>query len=197
MSRSSPAYFAGLEFAPIFSVEIVIPRISPRLAQRANVAASNPCVYFRQGICIPVLDHFILHLSSRLSTLITLVHSSLLPGGFLNQRFQILRHFYISINLDSICPFLSFKVSSSYGNRSALISPMTQLKFFQPVQSPIHFPRQPSCSEFLRHLLSRPLVLNVFFSLSRVHTKVRSSMSQDRVKSLLLLSVQRNIIVSE
>lgn len=211
------------EFSKIFkSVEtycnkigigICIPRISSRQAHRSNIATNSPESYYRVTIFIPFLDNFIDQLHDRflshkniLSSFTCLFpNSDFKISNDVEESFKLLSEMYKDIiyenNLGDISEYSRNVELQLWQNSFKHQSDIIQTK---KTVTDLYFQCDPQIYPIISKLLQIFITLPVttatgersFSTLRRLKTYLRNTMGQNRLNSLALLNIHRDIEVN-
>lgn len=194
------------EFAEIFlelketcdflEIDMKMPRMSTRQTNRSNIPLATPLAYYRATLFIPYLDSLIMSLESRFTDLnetpfkAILIHPTMMKNtkkdAFI-KAMKELSQFYEIENLEAEArTWYDFWKNKDCDEKVNLNDLLTETAFFPSVKKAL-----------LNYMTIPPTTCSVersFSTLRRVKTWLRSTMSQERLSSLCLLSVHRDRI---
>lgn len=181
------------EYENMFDMEFKIPRITQRQTMRSNIPADSPETYFRISIFIPYLDSLISSLTTRFSEDTTIAFSlvNLHPSNVLNINEEIIRNIaehYNFENFEAEC----FTWKEMWKNKTA----SDDIGFSTLLNEECQF--FPKIANAIKIFLSLPpttcSIERSFSTLRRVKTWLRSTMAENRLAGLCLISVHRDKI---
>lgn len=183
-------------------IEICIPRICKRQTNRYNILSNCPEEYFKISICIPFLDYFIDQINTRF-----IQHKSILKG------FQVLFINELDNNNEILQLIDFYKDSDDLSEPDIVIAeiktwknvlkrtevnqkPKTVIQFLQFCDEDLF----PNVCKLLKLLCLLPVTTctseRSFSSLRRLKTYLRSTVSEDRLNGLAMLSIHRNEVLT-
>jgi len=183
-------------------VNVCIPRISGRQAHRSNVATNNPESYYRVTIFIPFLDNFINQLHDRflsheniLSSFTCLFpNSDFKISNDIEESFKLLSEMYKDIiyenNLDDISEYSRNAELQLWQNSFKHQSEIIQTK---KTVTDLYFQCDPQIYPIISKLLQ--IFITSFSTLRCIKTYLRNTIGQNRLNSLALLNIHRDIEV--
>ncbi|XP_062592729.1 52 kDa repressor of the inhibitor of the protein kinase-like [Saccostrea cucullata] len=182
------------------STTLAVPRMCNRQTSRNNVSADTPEQYFCRSVFIPYLDHLLSELKSRFSTAnaITSKALSLIPSNLHLLDDQQVRSIVDHFENDLPCKEQFFSEiqlwKREWSNPELSMSLPDNLRStIQQTNSKFY----PNISTILRLLLLMPVsaasVERSHSHLKDVKTKKRCVMSEDRLNSLMLLYIHRDL----
>lgn len=183
-------------------IEICIPRICKRQTNRYNILSNSVEEYFKITICIPFLDYVIEQLNTRF-----IEHKSILKG------FQLLFINELDNNNEILELIDFYKDSDDLSEPDIVIA---EIKMWKNVLKRTEVDKKPKtviqylqfCDEDLfpnvNKLLKLLCILPVttctsersFSSLRRLKTYLRSTVSEDRLNGLAMLSIHRSEVLT-
>lgn len=184
------------EMAQISDIEIKIPRITGRQTHRSNVPATSAEQYFRLNIFIPYLDSLITSLKSRFSE-----DSSI--GFSLSRLHPKITRNNVFLKSDQIK-----NITEKYGleNFEAEYTTWVATWKIKEVSENVDFSEllsndcefYPSIQKGLKIFLTLPptscSIERSFSTLRRVKTWLRSTISENRLSGLCMMSVHRTMV---
>ena len=184
-----------------------LPRVCGRQRHRFNVPADTPCEYYRRTISIPVLDHLLSELDARFNKHqqtalqgLCLVPSVLITKEMEDISPQVCQLVYdddlphsCSLQSELHCWHLKWKKQELEHGRSSL---PTTPSFTLPHASSLF----PNIKVLLLILCTLPVTScsaeRSFSGLKRIKTALRSTMGNERLSSLTLLHIHRDIDIN-
>ena len=186
-------------------VEPSLPRLCGRQSHRSNVPAQTPSEYYRRTVTIPVLDHLLSEMEAQFSTHqetallgLHLIPSILVTNTVeeLEQKIQPVKELYVRDLMDD-----SFSVELHQWHLKW--TKEKDLHGTEALPNNLAF-TLPQCSSYfaniriLLHILCTLPVTSCssersFSALKRVKTPIRSTMSNQRLASLTLLHIHKDI----
>lgn len=181
------------ETCDLLEIEIKTSRTTARQTHRSNISMTNPIDYYRLAVFIPYLDSLIVSLESRFNdhnktpSKGILIHPNILKNTekdtFVNAM-KDLSKFYDNENLEvEARTWYDVWKNKDCGEEVKLIDLFSETTFF------------PSIMRALVNYLTIPpttcTVERSFSTLRRIKTWLRSTMSEERLSSLSLLSIHR------
>jgi hypothetical protein len=185
------------KIAEIFCIELSMPRIVSKQIQRSNFSTSSVEDYFRISLFIPYLDSLISSLGIRFSeenripTFLCILHPSRIKYLTISEYLKKIEPLQSMYNIDNFRGeaeswFSLWKNSNDVEVDENVCYSELILK---------HCTFFPAVSQAIKILLTLPpttcTIERSFSTLRRVKTWLRSTISQDRLNGLCLLSVHR------
>lgn len=183
-----------------FDVDIKIPRLAARQTQRANYATDNVEDYFRYSLFIPYLDSVIQSIEIRFSQetedayALSIFHPHLITN---DEKFSVLRTKIHTIS--ELYGIENLNVEAETWKEmwvSKLDTDLEQLELVGLIGEHCQF--FPNIRKVLKIFLALPptttTIERSFSTLRRVKTWLRSTMSEERLSGLCMLSVHRELV---
>lgn len=187
-------YDKSVDYATKFKLEIKIPRITSRQTHRANYLSNGSEEYYKVSLFIPYIDSIIQSISIRFSDdasiafLLSEIHPSKLGRELINKKDEITQKY----NLDNFAEEIETWVE--LWQRKTI---KENLDFQEILSNEVQF--FPSIKKAIAIFLALPptsvTIERSFSTLRRVKTWLRSSISEDRLSGLCLLSVHRQQVL--
>lgn len=194
-SNFAEIFSNALSTCETLNIEVGKPRICGRQIHRSNYQSDSDEDYFKKSIFIPYLDHLILALKTRFSKEHEIVFS----------LFNILPKNIKSLNVTSF----AVKVGNLYNIENL----HSELDIWAEYLSQSQLAENISIEDLIGHCKFFPAIKDIciilltlpcttctiersFSTLRRIKTWIRSTMGQDRLLGLALLSIHRNRIVN-
>lgn len=197
----SEIFARAMNFSEELEVQIKIPRRCAKQTMRSNYSGGSPEEYFRQSIFLPYLDSLITSLASRFSsqTLNALDLQNLLPkkiktvskDAYTRSMNNLIKLYQIdNFKFESLLWFDFWKKSQDNVDSITVAELLQKTKLFYP-----------SIHESLLILLTLPCttctIERSFSTLRRVKSWLRSTMSENRLSGLCMMSVHRDLILAD
>ncbi|XP_050515812.1 uncharacterized protein LOC126890699 [Diabrotica virgifera virgifera] len=194
----SEIFKAVVESSKDLNIEIVIPRLVGRQTHRANVNGKSAEEYFRISIFNPYLDSLISSLKSRFSEDSNIAFSlSLLHPIYIEK--DILLNSKDIKNIAEKYSFENFEAEYSTWVSMWKMKPVTMsenVEFMELLIKNCEY--YPAIAKTIKIFLSIPpttcSVERSFSTLRRVKTWLRSTMTENRLSGLCMISVHRKIV---
>ncbi|CAH0558722.1 unnamed protein product [Brassicogethes aeneus] len=172
------------------NIELSKPRICERQTHRSNYESDSAKDYFKKSLFIPYLDHLIISLKTRFSQEHKIAFSlfNILPKNIKSLDIKSFApkvgNLYNIENLESELNIWKEYVSQSQIDKSITIEDLIgHCTFFPAIKD--------SCMLLLTLPCTTCTIERSFSTLRRIKTWIRSTMGQDRLVGLALLSIHR------
>lgn len=183
-----------IEFANELDVDIKIPRIVPRQINRSNVQGRSAEEYFRVSVFIPYLDSIIISLKTRFTSDNTIAfslsrfHPSLIKQGIILSESQ-LKDISSKFGVENLMAEYStwqqvWKEKEFSGDITRLLNEECDF-----------FPNIKTCLKLF--VIMPPTTCSIersFSTLRRIKTWLRSTISENRLSGLALISIHRKYV---
>ena len=185
------------DIADSFGVNLTVPRLSAKMRHRANFDTEQPEDYFRVTIFIPYIDSLLSSLRARfcesnsffeaLSRLVPAEMSKLSKEKYMTSMQSISDFYEIENFVGEASTWYDMKTSEQGKEEASAIDLLDSAEFF------------PGVKQALLAYVTLPAttctVERSFSTLRKVKTWLRSTMSDDRLSSLCMISVHREQIM--
>ena len=187
------------KIAEDLDIEVSMPRIAKRQAQRANTPAATPKDYWRRNLYVPFLDHLITELQDRLCTpQPRLAAEHLLPSNI--SKLTSTEWENIKEEYEPLLPHPS-RLDSELDSWKQAIQDSTVPPTRELTEALDHaYDLFPNIHMILKVLLTMPVSTATaerpFSTLTRLKTYLRNTMGDERLTSLALLNIHQKTPIS-